>query len=539
MVVLRNWRAWVLLLLFAGPIAAYVGFGSYWLWQKGWLLYAALIWLGLYVLFSLLADRWTRSTRAMMPPLDWSAPKTFAPRDREAWAIVEEEAASADELSLDELTRFEVFSETGQRLARRLAGHYYPKASDPLEEVPVVELLTALELAAEDLRSLCREVPGGDLLTPGHFKQAVQAANFVQRANEVYTYLLPVFSPFTGLARLGTQKLIAAPAWKNAQRSALQWFFRAYVNRLGTHLIELYSGRLSVGADAYRALTRKERPAAIQGISRGPVAAVVGAKGTGKSVLIAGLEKELGGEISPAIKGRLLTVPGADEGLPGRLRRLTFHEVPGYPSAGEGRAASLQKRRAEAAEEAARVGDALVLLIDASKGDPGPELELLERWRKWFEDKPSLEAPPAFVVITGTNRIEVEEPVEQDGQSQVEVAKTLAAEALREATAAAWVASLETRLGKATNRPRLLLLNLDDTTPTQLAEAILPALAERFGEVERSSLLRHFHTASTRSKARRVLEQAGRQGMKLWEHLRSRRPDSQSEEPVESSGPRG
>ena len=47
------------------------------------------------------------------------------------------------------------------------------------------------------------------------------------------------------------------PAWKNMQQNLLRWFFRAYVNRLGTHLIELYSGRLAIGADQYRRLTRQ------------------------------------------------------------------------------------------------------------------------------------------------------------------------------------------------------------------------------------------------------------------------------------------
>ena len=40
---------------------------------------------------------------------------------------------------------------------------------------------------------------------------------------------------------------MARPAWRNMQQNLLRWFYRAYVNRLGTHLIELYSGRLSIG----------------------------------------------------------------------------------------------------------------------------------------------------------------------------------------------------------------------------------------------------------------------------------------------------
>ena len=151
---------------------------------------------------------------------------------------------------------FNTYIETGRRLANRLAAHYNPLSADPIERVPVVELLTALELAAEDLTSLCRQVPGGDLVTPADWKKAVVAANYIQKASDLYTYLLPLFNPVTGIPRLASQHLMVKPAWKNMQQNLLRWFFRAFVNRLGTHLIELYSGRLVIGADQYRKLTR-------------------------------------------------------------------------------------------------------------------------------------------------------------------------------------------------------------------------------------------------------------------------------------------
>ena len=195
-----------------------------------------------------------------MPPLDWDAPQTFSPFDREAWKVVEEEADRGDSASLDSLVNFNNYIDTGRRLADRLAKHYHPEASNPVEHVPVVELLTTLELAAEDLSRLCHQFPGGDLITPAHWKTAVNAAEYIQRFSDAYTYLLPIFSPSTGLARLGTQHLMVKPAWRDMQQNALRWFFRAFVNRLGAHLIELYSGRLSIGAERYRKLTRKLTP---------------------------------------------------------------------------------------------------------------------------------------------------------------------------------------------------------------------------------------------------------------------------------------
>src|SRR5690349_20023307 len=95
------------------------------------------------------------------------------------------------------------------------------------------------------------------MVTPAHWKRAVQAAGYFQKANEIYGYLLPIFQPLGGLVRLGTQKLMVQPAWRNMQQNVLRWFYRAFVNRLGTHLIELYSHRLAIGPDHYRKLTRR------------------------------------------------------------------------------------------------------------------------------------------------------------------------------------------------------------------------------------------------------------------------------------------
>src|SRR5947207_967390 len=37
------------------------------------------------------------------------------------------------------------------------------------------------------------------------------------------------------------------------QQNLILWFYTAYINRLGTYLIDLNSGRLRVGAERYRA----------------------------------------------------------------------------------------------------------------------------------------------------------------------------------------------------------------------------------------------------------------------------------------------
>ncbi len=186
------------------------------------------------------------------------------------------------------LSSFDTYIETGRRLAGRLAAHYHPLSADPIERVPVIELLTALELAAEDLSQLCRQVPGGDLVTAADWKRAVVAANYIQKASDVYSYLLPLFNPVTGVSRLASQHLMVKPAWKNMQQNLLRWFHRAFVNRLGTHLVELYSGRLVIGASGYRKLTRKlhKHVGPVDPAEADLTIALVGRKGSGKSALL-------------------------------------------------------------------------------------------------------------------------------------------------------------------------------------------------------------------------------------------------------------
>ena len=197
----------------------------------------------------------------------------------------------------------DIYIESGRDFFNRSGIHYHPLASNPMEDVPLVELLTALELAAEDLSRLCRQVPGGDLITLSHWRRAVQVAGYISRANDLYSYLLPFLSPVGGLARLGTREWIVKPAWKSMQQNVLRWFYQAYVNRMGAHFIELLSGRLAIGADQYRRLTHRPVAGLINSADLGPLGDRRGRAraGSGKSRLI-GVIKQTCAEESIVVK---------------------------------------------------------------------------------------------------------------------------------------------------------------------------------------------------------------------------------------------
>jgi hypothetical protein len=493
---------------------AYVGLGTIWLWEHGWVVLsiATTLWVIAGIAFSVLAARWTRSTHPMMPPLDWESPQTFSPLDRGAWKLVEDEADRGESLTFEALLGADTYIDTGRQLLRRLAVHYHPLTSNPLDDIPLIELLTAMELAAEDLARLCRQVPGGDLLTLSHWRTAVQVAGYISRANDLYSFLLPFLSPLGGLARWSSREWIVKPAWKSMQQNVLRWFYEAYVNRLGAHMIELLSGRLAIGADHYRKLTRP-----VHALSQGSVAelgplkiTVAGAQGAGKSRLIAKLRAACGGD--PTLLKARLSSSSVAPSLVDRLRDAEWIEAPGY-TLWTGAETRRDRSRRDAAIEASTSGDLLILVVDACQRSNPADAAFANGWVRWFAEHPSREMPPALAVLTRVDGPELgngwHPPYDwPTGQGARESAVRLRLDSLR--------AILPPALAD------LVAVGLSDETPFGLFEYVLPAVAAQLLRAERSALLRRLHELGGRSKIGRLAQQLRQQGRVLLERMRAR-----------------
>jgi hypothetical protein len=483
----KSWKTWVLITLLAGPYAVYIGLGFLWLIQHGWWVATAagFVGFGSGVLFYLLAAKWTKQNIEVLPPIDWESPGSFAPIDREAWALVEHESQEAESVSIEAMSKANFYLDSGRKLAEQLAKHYHPETADAIEGVPIIELLTALELAAEDLNSLVRQVPGGDLITTGHWKSAVQAAGWISKANKVYSFLLPAINPMTGFSRLASQHLMVKPAWRNVQDNLLRWFYQAYVNRLGIHLIELYSGRLVIGAEQYRKIIRKPGDPKNETVEQIDVA-VVGARGSGHDDFASKLRENLL-HAPDEIRTRLKTA-GLSNTSTEIVLKSSWHDIVGYSESNEG-LTPREKASLDASVVLATDSDLLVCLIDDRLGTLSMDIMFLNEWSQWFEAHPTRERPPVIVLATTTD------------DSRLDTIK-----AVLPATV-----------------DQIVQLDLSLTDPLDRFDVLLRVLEGAIPQAERAVLLRQMSVISNRSKSGRLFKQIGESGKWLWNSVKNRK----------------
>ncbi len=499
-----DWRMAILALLFLGPFAIFVGLGWAWVHERGWALPAFGAWVLVSLLFSVLSVRWTRTRRPVLTPLDWTAPQTFAPRDREAWNLVQADAERAERATPEELISIDFYVSSATHLSAELARFYHPKSTDPIEYVPLVDLLTAIELATEDLNAMIREIPGGDIVSLAHWKTAVGAANFVSRANEYYNYLMPLVQPVQGVVRLGAHKLMGQPAWRNMRENVLRWFFRAYVQRLGMHLIEMYSGRLAIGAAGYRRLTRRGQHATSgtpSPLGRPLRIALAGAQGAGK----ARLKKDLEAARDSAFdRGNPTAVPPRpiDPALVPLLNNAEFLETPGYPSSSSW-VPFRNHLTQQGALNAAVQADMLILLIDASREEFQPEIRLLQDWADWFTRESHLETPPALVILAAYGSDDPATPYKP-------ILTTGEVRARREALHLALPSGMVAQV---------VSLGLEHEPEFDVARHVLPAVTALLYRAERCALIHDLYDYCSRSKIGRIASQVGRQSKRAWHGL--------------------
>ena len=404
---MSRWRLAIVAALILTPVLFLIGAGSYFLWHGGWSLW---IWWPMSACLGLaffLGWRWQRQNRLLR--LDFEMPLHWTDRDRLAWALVEGRIKAAAQLGPDKLSTPAFYLETAQEMGLELARFYHPNTQDPIGPLTIPEMLAVVELAAHDLAEMVDNyLPGGHLLTVNTWRKAKQATDWYQQASNVYWLVSGLFSPINSATRYLASQVGMSTPLQRLQENLILWFYSAFIQRLGTYLIDLNSGRLRVGATRYRQLLREMGPRGPDGRHVEPVSELPGetlaAEVPQVTVTLLGQVKAGKSSFINALLGeqraKTDVVPATPEITRYQLQpedissRLVLLDTVGYGHAGP------KPDQVKATTEAARQSDLLLLIMHALNPGRQADQAMLQGLRDWFATQPHLRVPPVLGVLT-------------------------------------------------------------------------------------------------------------------------------------------
>ena len=391
------------------PVAIVGGFGVVSLWETGWLRWLWLPMLGSMIAVWLLVRRETRRFRAEAQVVV-DIPMTWTETDRLAGRKIEE--FLADKPSPEELIDMTFYAKQAQTLSRSMVSFYRPGA-EPFDPLTIPEMLTLMELVAGDLHEeVVRMVPGSHLLSVSHLRRAVTFVDYWKQAMNAYWAVSAFINPLeTGLRWLGSQVGVSRPM-KDSKNQIIGWFYALFIRRMGFYLIELYSGRLKVGASRYRELREIYRQSDPDGPAAEPLKplgeredpadakveeapnalklVVVGQVNVGKSSLVNFLLGDRKADVDSVPMTEGVTRYLVDEGG----ERLAVYDTPGYQDSDETR--TTKRERLEALQGA----DLILLVSRANMAARQADRELIQQMHEWFAEHPRQKKPAMLAVLT-------------------------------------------------------------------------------------------------------------------------------------------
>src|SRR5262245_33214531 len=237
------------------PSLSLIPFGSYWLWERGYLVYWAIA-ACLSTLIAWAIQRWllgpartkAEPERPRVPSGSSEADATWTPAETDAWRRAQEIVKVIDPEALK--TRGDVV-ELGQRTVEAVARSMHPERKDPLLQFTAPEALALVERVSHRMNAFVREsVPLGDRLTLAQMRALYEWKGAIDVAEQAWGVwrVLRLMNPASALATEVRERISKElMAWGKthiARRLAT-----VYVEEVGRAAIDLYSGRLRVAPE--------------------------------------------------------------------------------------------------------------------------------------------------------------------------------------------------------------------------------------------------------------------------------------------------
>ena len=533
---MSRWSAALITALVLLPLLIWLGISSWALWQTGHFVWMWLLFPVFWGIALILTRRW-RSRFFMMAAPETEISMHWTPRDREAWAVIEEMAKHVEKISPDQLVDMQFYVDTARSMALRIAHCYHPKAKDPLSSLTIPEILAATQLAVEDLAELTdRYTPGGHLLTVKHWRSLTKVPDWYRTLSELYWPISILFAPGSFVGRYAASRWVLTPLLEAMQTNLLAWFYVSFVHRVGLHVIEMNSGRLRGGAKRYRAAMEKliakdpaARPPGAEALAVAeasekqgdgqPVVqehaevtiALAGQVKAGKSSLINALlgERKAKTDVLPETRD----VARYQLEMPRTGDKLVLLDTAGYG------VHAAPPRQIEETAIAFQQADLVLFVMDASSPAREPDSVFLKRVANWFEERPHLRPPPVVGVLT---HIDMLRPVmewsppydwrQPAGKKAQHIAE--AVEYNRE------------KLGEHFSAVVPVCTDVERGRIYGIEEWLLPAVSVLLGEARASALIRNLHTEIDRERVRRVFQQLRNIGQLLLTTKLLKQPDA-------------
>ena len=383
------------------PLLVYAVLGGYALWTTGLLRW--LWWLGpaSWGLAWGLSRIW-RLGHKTAHRADIATPSSWTPRDQQAAEIVRTFQLKVDQFTPPQLADLTTYKTETQALALALARHYHPDAQNVWSSVRVTELLAAARLAIDALEPwIVNSLPGIHLLTMERGLKLQSVPKWLRRFQNAWWAASILWNPANLLGGL-VVKLTGDSLMGSVQTELLASFYSRFIQQVGFSLIEMNSGRLRGGADAYRRTFPAEfRQLATRG-GGGPTpepaptqpltVALVGQVSSGKSSLINALvgSHQAAVDILPETKA----VARYQMTLGDPAVVVTLLDTPGYGEAGATAEQSQQIR------SALQQSNGVLVVMDAHSPAREADRRTIDELAAWYAAQPQLKPPPMLGVLT-------------------------------------------------------------------------------------------------------------------------------------------
>jgi len=501
-------RSIVLGSFFAFPIVIYVGLGLYALWTTD--LLTRLWWLlPAFWLFTWgLSKVWPQpSFQEQVTEGLIDLPAHWTTRDQEASRIIRQFQERVEHFSPEQLTDPALFQQQGQELAVALAKHYHPRAEDPYSSVTVPEVLAAIRLVVDDMEEwMLQSVPGSRLVTIRHWKLLGSAPKWYRRLRDTAWVASVLVNPLN-VARYFSSKLTLDPVSTELQNELLAAVYLRYIRQLGFYFVEMNSGRLRGGADAYRNAFQQssgnlpgrvsDNPAFKSAAAQPVTIALVGQVSSGKSSLVNSLSGSHQAEVDLLPETQSVSRYQLHLGEP--PISVTLLDTPGYSEAG---ASSAQKKQIQAA---LRESNCILLVMDAHSPARDADVRALRELEQWYSSQPQLKTPPVIGVLTHVDLLQptLEWTPPYDWQQPAKPKEKSIHDAV-EYVGGLFGASLAAVVPVCTSAKKERVWGV--------VEALMPAMMSHLSDAQSAALLRAFEKELDRDRMKLLIRQLKRSG---------------------------